>query len=68
MREIEASGCVVLACGSCEERTVLLGSTDDWHQEGRESFECGGCGRELTLADRVEEVHPDKTGLVPGPS
>ena len=68
MREIEASGCVVLACGSCEKRTILLGSTDDWHTEGHESFECGGCGRELTLADRVEEVRPDDAELVPVPS
>jgi hypothetical protein len=68
LREIEATGSVVLACGSCEERTVLLGGADDWQREGRTTFSCGGCGRELTLADRVEEVHPGKTGLVPGPS
>ena len=67
MREIEATGSVVLACRSCEERTVLLGSTDDWQREGRVTFSCGGCGRELTLADRVVEASPDAAGMTPGP-
>ncbi len=67
MREIEASGYAILACGSCGERTVLLGSTDDWYREGRETFSCGGCGRGLTLADRVGEVSLDTAGLTPGP-
>ncbi len=67
MREIEASGCTVLACRSCGERTVLLGETGDWYREGRPTFACGGCGRELTLAHRVGEVHLDTAGLAPGP-
>lgn len=68
LREIEASGCVVLACRSCEERMVLLGGADDWHREGRETFECGGCGRELALAEREVEARSDAAGLAPGPS
>ncbi len=56
-----------MACRSCGERTVLLGNTGDWYREGRETFSCGGCGRELTLADRVGQVHLDTAGLAPGP-
>jgi hypothetical protein len=50
--EIEASERIVLGCG-CGERLVLLGRADDWYAEGRETFECE-CGRELTLANRLE--------------
>lgn len=67
MREIEASGCVVLKCRSCEERTVLLGGADDWHREGRATFSCGGCGSEVTLADRVVEIRPETAGMAPDP-
>jgi hypothetical protein len=67
IREIEASGRVVLVCRSCREQTFLLGSTDDWYREGRVALECGGCGRELTLADRVGEVRLDTAGLAPDP-
>lgn len=66
MREIEASGCAVLACRSCQERTVLLGNAGDWYRDERSTFTCGGCGRELTLADRLGEVHLDTVGLSPG--
>src|SRR5215210_4679333 len=69
-REIEASGCVLLACRSCKERTLLLGATGDWYGMGRTSFVCAGCGREMTLADRgVGEGAPeeDAAGLPPGP-
>ncbi len=52
--ELEASERIVLECGSCGERVVLLGRQDDWRSEGRETFACG-CGTELTLADRVGE-------------
>ena len=52
-REVEASGHVVLSCRSCAERVVLLGRPGDWHREGRSTFTCGGCGREVTLADRI---------------
>jgi hypothetical protein len=67
MREIEATGSVILACRSCEERTVLLGGADDWQREGRTTFSCGGCGRELTLADRVVEASLDTAGMTSGP-
>jgi len=69
VREIEASGCIVLACRSCKERTALLGATHDWYRKGRTTFVCGGCGRGMTLADRVVgEVAPeDAAGLTPGP-
>lgn len=67
LREIEASGCAILACRSCGERTVLLGASADWYGEGRSTFACGSCGREMTLADRVGEVHLDTAGLSPGP-
>jgi len=68
VREIEASGCIVLACRSCKERTLLLGATHDWYRKGRTTFVCGGCGREMTLADRVGEVAlEDAAGLAPGP-
>ena len=56
LREVEASGRVVLACRSCGERTVLLGSVSDWYREGRETFGCE-CGREVTLADRIGEAN-----------
>ena len=52
--ELEVSGRIVLGCGSCGERVVLLGREDDWHSEGRTVFECE-CGTRLTLADRVGE-------------
>jgi len=69
-REIEASGCVVLACRACKERTPLLGATGDWYGKGRTTFVCAGCGREMTLADRgVGEgaLDDDAAGLAPGP-
>ena len=52
LREVEASGRVVLACGSCEEWMILLGRPGDWHREGGVRFGCE-CGREVTLADRI---------------
>jgi hypothetical protein len=67
VREIEASGCAVLACHSCGEWMVLLGGAGDWYREGRSTFACGGCGRELTLANRVGEVRLDTTDLYPSP-
>jgi hypothetical protein len=51
--EIEPSQRIVLECG-CGERLVLLGREDDWYAEGRGTFECE-CGREITLANRVEK-------------
>ena len=52
--ELEVSGRIVLGCGSCGERMVLLGREDDWYSEGRTVFACE-CGARLTLADRVDE-------------
>ncbi len=52
--ELEVSGRIVLGCGSCGERVVLLGREEDWHSEGRTVFACE-CGARLTLADRLEE-------------
>ena len=45
---------VELGC-RCKERLVLLGREEDWYWEGRAAFECAGCGRILTLADRLDE-------------
>ncbi len=53
--ELELSDRIVLGCGACGERVVLLGREDDWHSEGRSSFACE-CGAKLTLADRVREM------------
>jgi hypothetical protein len=50
--EIEPSERIVLGC-RCGERLVLLGREDDWYTEGRSTFACE-CGRELSLANRVE--------------
>ena len=57
--EIEPSGGLVLECGKCEERLVLLGPQEDWRSEGRTSFGYGGCGEELALADRPPEHEPN---------
>ena len=48
---------VVLECGACEERTVLGGPTEVW-LSGPTDFECGGCGRMLTLADKLDAEGP----------
>ncbi len=54
--EIESSGVVVLGCVRCGERLVLLGLEQDWRSDGRTAFVCGGCGEELTIADRLGEA------------
>jgi hypothetical protein len=55
--EVEVSGRLALACGGCGEMTLLLGRERDWYESGSDgrprSFPCGGCGRRLTLANRV---------------
>jgi hypothetical protein len=63
--EIEPSDRIVLGC-ECGERLVLLGREDDWHAEGRQTFECE-CGEKLTLADRVENG-PSVADLLRGPA
>ena len=52
-RTIECSGRSILEC-SCGERLILLGLEEDWRSEERTDFECG-CGRSLTLSDRLPE-------------
>ena len=61
--ELEVSGRIVLGCGSCGERVVLLGREDDWYSEGRTVFACE-CGSRLTLADRVGEGDLDFAELL----
>jgi hypothetical protein len=53
--EIETSGRLVLGCGRCGERLVLLGREEDWLCSDRRTFPCGGCGRRLSLGARVVE-------------
>ncbi len=48
---------VVLVCVACEERTVLGGPTEVW-LSGPTDFECRGCGRMLTLADKLDAEGP----------
>ena len=61
--ELEVSGRIVLGCGSCGERVVLLGREDDWHSEGRTVFACE-CGARVSLADRVGEGDLDFAELL----
>ncbi len=63
--ELEVSEHIVLECGACGERVVLLGREDDWHSEGRSAFACG-CGARVTLADRIEEGHLTVSKLMRG--
>jgi hypothetical protein len=51
---VECSGRMVLECGGCGERLILLGLKEDWISEQRTNFECQ-CGQSLTLADRLDE-------------
>ena len=44
---------VILVCEECGERTVLDGPLSVWYSEST-SFGCE-CGRELTLADRLDQ-------------
>jgi hypothetical protein len=45
---VRCSKSVVLECG-CGEKLLLLGGEEDWRKEGREVFECSGCGGKLSL-------------------
>ena len=47
---------IVLGCESCGGR-IVFGGPDDLWRSGRITFECG-CGRGLTLADRLSEDRP----------
>jgi hypothetical protein len=53
-RTIDTSGQIVLECGGCGERVILLGHEDDWSREHRHAFKCSGCNKAVTLADRVD--------------
>lgn len=55
---VDTSERIILKCGGCGERLILLGLEEDWYREGRTSFRCGGCGRDVTLASRIEEGDP----------
>jgi hypothetical protein len=52
---------VVLGCGACGERTVPGGPEEVW-LSGPTAFECRGCGRNLTLADRLDAELPAESG------
>jgi hypothetical protein len=45
---------IVLVCEECGERTVLGGPLSVWYSQSTR-FGCG-CGRELTLADRLDQL------------
>jgi hypothetical protein len=49
-RFVDCSESIVIDC-RCGEKLILLGHASDWRSEGRMSFECDGCGKELSLED-----------------
>jgi hypothetical protein len=49
---------VILVCEECGERTVLGGPLSVWYSKSTR-FGCG-CGRELTLADRLDQQWASK--------
>jgi hypothetical protein len=49
-----SSGRVILVCERCGEQTVLGGPLSVWYSENTR-FGCE-CGRELTLADRLDQL------------
>ena len=53
-RTIEPSGWIVLECSRCGEHLILLGREEDWPKEHRDVFDCGGCAKTVTLADRID--------------
>lgn len=52
-RYVDFSGRLLLECEECGENLILLGLEDDWDSQPS-NFECG-CGKTLTLEDRVDE-------------
>ena len=50
-RFVDCSEGLVIEC-RCGEKLLLLGRESDWRSEGRMTFECGGCGEDLSLKDR----------------
>jgi len=53
---------VILVCEECGERTVLGGPLSVWYSESTR-FGCE-CGRELTLADRLDQQRVSRAGEV----
>jgi DNA-directed RNA polymerase subunit RPC12/RpoP len=49
-RSVDCSEGLVIDC-RCGEKLLLLGRESDWRSEGRTAFECGGCGKTLSLED-----------------
>ncbi len=49
---------VILVCEECGERTVLGGPLSVWYSQSTR-FGCE-CGRELTLADRLDQQRASK--------
>jgi hypothetical protein len=53
---------VILVCEGCGERTVLGGALSVWYSQSTH-FGCE-CGRELTLADRLDQQRVSTAGKV----
>ncbi len=53
---------VVLVCEQCGDRTVLGGALSVWYSQSTR-FGCE-CGRELTLADRLDQQRVSRAGDV----
>jgi hypothetical protein len=53
---------VILVCEECGDRTVLGGPLSVWYSESTR-FGCE-CGRELTLADRLDQRRASRAGDV----
>jgi hypothetical protein len=53
---------VILVCEECGERMVLGGPLSVWYSESTR-FGCE-CGRELTLADRLDQQRVSRAGDV----
>ena len=53
---------VILVCEKCGERTVLGEPLSVWYSESTH-FECE-CGRQLTLADRLDQQRISRVGDV----
>ena len=46
---VEALGQIVLECSGCGEYVILLGPEEDWPKEHRDTLDCSGCAKTLTL-------------------
>jgi hypothetical protein len=53
---------VILVCEECGERMVLGGALSVWYSQSTR-FGCE-CGRELTLADRLDQQRVSRAGDV----